>query len=202
MKWISKITIFLLLLVLLTAEDCSDISVGTLQAPSQTTIFENLQKDLESDEPDELVLLEYEKLGIQRLNDFVDYLNIYADSSLDVQFRKQAKQMMDESFISENQLQKIFQKLELWEDTSKTLVIKPDGNFKVNIESIEVNKPFHLVLDSRYLGELQFNLQFINEYNVQDNNCLLQIFAIKTSKQFGNETLNVWKVYLDELSIY
>ena len=90
-----------MLLVLLTAENCSNNNVADRNDQKLNSMFTNIENDFVNDELSEVALSAFEKRAIQKLKDISDYINIYADTSLSVQFRGQAKQMIEADFVME-----------------------------------------------------------------------------------------------------
>lgn len=178
-----------MLLMLLTAEDCGDSYSESQQAElNEMKMFDELQGSFVSDELDAESLLALEKRAIQKLQELIEYLNIYADSNLNVQFRKQALQMIGEAFISEQDLQKFFFKNELVVDSIHQVVFSGDKeSVKFNIEFIQVSKAFKPFQDSSYKGRLT--------YEINSSETFLDVLAIKTTKSFGKEKLDVWELF-------
>ena len=101
MRLFTQILSFLLLLVLLTAEDCagpSESYKAEMKERQISEMYQSIENDFINDELSMKSLDAFEKRAIQKLKDISDYINIYADTSLSVQFRIQAGQMIKESF--------------------------------------------------------------------------------------------------------
>lgn len=180
-----------MLLFLLTAEDCADSRVEPSKADVRIHLFQGIENEFTSDMLSDEALLAFEKRAEQKLVDLIDYLNIYADSGISIEFREQAKQMIGDAFISSSDVQQFYKNLELTEDITKTILLKGDTNlFHTEVTSIDVIQSFQKRSNSEYVGEIQF-VQMIDKNTISQH---LEILAVKTSKNFGNETLIVWKM--------
>ena len=195
MKTVYKIMIYLLLLVLLTAEDCSERGSESQQIKSYgTNMFLELEKDFVAEELEPESLQALEKRAVQKLRDLVDYINIYADSGLNVQFRQQARQMMSEAFVTELDLHTFFIEHEFKEDTfSQVLFILEGKKIHANLESVFVTKPFKITSESNYTGEIGYRLS--NQNKSSENQ--IKIVARKVHKTFGEDSLEVWELFFE-----
>jgi len=206
MRLLTKILSFLMLLVLLTAEDCGNNSGVITKEERLTGVFRNIEDDFAKDELSDEILSAFEKRAIQKLKDITDYINIYADTSLSVQFRSQANQMIQENFYEKGDVNDFYERLELLEDTVNG-VLYHSGNvrtFKTAVDSINISDRLRLKSGSNYIGEIQFSqkIYLINSADTVATNtsqCRLNILAIKTRKNFGDKTEDVWEVYLGEV---
>lgn len=208
MRQLSKILSFLMLLVLLTAETCSDGNVEVTREERLSGMFQNIEDEFVNEELRPETLNAFEIRALQKLNDLTDYLNIYANPDLDKQFRMQAKQMVRESFYSEFDIQNFYMELELVEDTTIQILynssFKNKGFYKTEFDSIIISQNFQRQTFSQYKGELQF-LQ--KEFRITRTDSILirttirysGIIAQKTEKEFGSEIQPVWEVFLGEI---
>ena len=206
MKRILNILSFLLLLVLLTAEDCADNNSEVTIENRLVEIFQEVENDFAQDDLSLENLLAFEKRAVQKLKELADYINIYADSSLPKEFRLQARLMILESFKSEVDMQDYYQNLDLLEDSVLGILFYSDkvGAFKTEIDSINITGSFHKNTFSSYSGKLQFS-QKIFTINSNDtvltniHKCIFEIIVSKTEKQFGNESQNVWTISFTDI---
>jgi hypothetical protein len=211
MRLFTQILSFLLLLVLLTAEDCagpSESYKAEMKERQISEMYQSIENDFINDELSMKSLDAFEKRAIQKLKDISDYINIYADTSLSVQFRIQAGQMIKESFPENTYVQKFFNSFELQEDTVNGFLYHT-GNlqtFRTAIDSVVISDRLTLKSVSNYTGTIQFTQKtvLINSTDTIVSNsfrCRLNIMAIKTRKNFGDKTEDVWEVYLGEIQL-
>ena len=203
MRKFTKILLYIMFLVLLTAEKCSDSRVAAPKEYQMNNTFSDIEKNFANDELSDVVLSAFEKRAVQKLEDISDYINIYADTSLSVQFRAQANQMILDNFLEKMELQIFYENLELQEDTLNTTLYhsKNGHSFKIEIGSIEITNHFLKKSDLSYSGEIQFNLRMevsntLGAIEIKDSQYSVKMLAIKSTKNFGNETEEVWEVYL------
>ena len=206
MRQLFKILSFIILLFLLTAETCGDGRVEITKEERLSGMFQNIEDDFVSDELTFETLNAFEKRAIQKLNDLADYLNIYADTSLSEEFRLQAREMILGSFNSEMDLQTYFKSLDFHEDTVNRILYHSEGvgSFITEINSIYTTDFFHKKTFSSYTGKLQFSqkiFRVILTDTVLTNifNLHLEIIALKSEKEFGNISQDVWEVNLGEI---
>jgi hypothetical protein len=206
MKQLFKIASFLLLLFLLTAEDCSDSTVEVTKEDRMSGMFQNIENEFIEDEPAPETIMAFEKRAVQKLKDLTDFLNIYANANLDKEFRVQAGQMIYESFYLEFDVQKLFKVLELVEDTTAGILYhsKNGETFNTEINLITVSSNFQQQSVSGFKGELRFSQKVFSifpEGTTLRGDFIRQIEILlqKTEKEFGNEIQTVWEVYLGEI---
>ena len=208
MRLVTKILSFLMLLVLLTAEDCGNNSAVVSKEDRLNGVFQNIESDFAKDELSGEILSAFEKRAIQKLKDITDYINIYADTSLSVQFRSQANQMIQENFYEKSDVGDFYKGLELLEDTVNGILYYSGKarTFKTAVDSIVIIERLRLKSNSNYEGEIQFSQKIclINAADtVSANNFQfrLNMMAIKTKKTFGDKTEDVWEVYFGEIKL-
>lgn len=206
MKQLLKILSFLLLLFLLTAEDCTNSNVEVTKEDRMTDMFQDIDDEFVNDELTPEILSAFEKRAIQKLSDLADYLNIYADTSLSKEFRLQAKQMLLESFNSAMDLQAYFKNINLSVDSLNDIIYYSEKavSFDTQINSIVVKENLREQTSSSYIGELSFSQKvYSSTFSKKDNsNSFIlngKMHVIKTEKEFGNETQDVWEVSLGEI---
>lgn len=190
MKAIFKILIYLMLLVLLTAEDCGFGSGESQQVERyESNMFQDLEDNFVSKELNAERLLALENRAVQKLQELFEYLNIYADSSLDVEFREQARQMIREAFTSETNMHQYFLTQGLHEDLENLLLLNSEGKaVKLDVSSVSIGKSFEYT-NSIYKGQLN--------YKFQNSEAILGVKAIKIAKSFGDEKLEVWELFFE-----
>lgn len=190
MKNYFKISAFIALLFLLTAEDCgSGFNEAEQVETAEYKMYSELERGFVADELDDEKLKALEKRAIQKFNELSDYMNIYSDSSLNVQFRKQAGQMMKEAFVSEKEWLIFIESMKLTEAPEQYLLLNAEGELAVlKLKLPAVEKPFmRLAMDYR----AQLNYQF------QDSTKIIGVLATKKTKRFGDEALFVWELFFE-----
>ena len=188
MKHLLKILAFGFLLLLLTAENCG---LGSPEPRNIETIEKRMFKELETgfvrDELDLESLKAMEKRAIQKFFELFEYLNIYANDSLDVQFRKQAREMISAAFDSENEMQGFFTNQNLTENSELHLLLDSLGEpVGFDIEWIGFEKPFDYS-NTGYNGQLK--------YKLHNTHYPLGVSVRKRIKVFGEEKLMVWELF-------
>lgn len=191
MRPIFKIVIYLMLLVLLTAENCGDNYSESQQTDIiETKMYQELEDTFVSEEMDAEHLMALEKRVVQKVRELFDFLNIYANSGLDVQFRKQAKQMISDLFVTRQDLQEFLLKHEYVEDLENSVLLNLEGGtVSFSVESIHLIEPFELNQNSGYTSEVT--------YQFQNSTINLGVSATKTTKYFGKENLDVWELFFE-----
>lgn len=180
-----------MLLMFLTAENCSKNYSESQQAERiEIKIYQELEDNFMSEKMDTEQLKALEKRAVQKVQELVDYLNIYADSGLDVQFRKQARQMISELFVSNQDLQGFMMKHKVMEDVGKSVLLNTEGeSVKFKVGPVHLLAAFNPDENSNYKSRLT--------YQFQNSNISLGVLATKTTKSFGNEKLDVWELFFE-----
>ena len=196
---------FLLLLVLLTAEDCSDSNVEITREDKLSAIFIDIEDEFENDDLAQKTIIALEKRAIQKLQDLADYTNVYADSSLSLSFRKQARTMIRGIFLTEIDVRDFYKELDLFEDSVNTIVrysnLEDSSSYYTKFDSIIVSENLRKKANSNYYGELSFS-QKVHRITTHDTTLVgsfhrtSQIRVLKTEKEFGNKIQDVWELYL------
>lgn len=188
-----------MLLILLTAEDCSNhYSESQLAEQSEMVLFDQLQNNFMADELDAESLQALELRATQKFFELVEYMNLYSDSSLNTQFRNQLKQLIQDAFISEQDLQSFFTELNLKEDSNNLLLSSSDGNvIHAHVESVIPTTGFDLTSQGNYKIELLY--RFSSKGEITQGK--IQTVAKKIPKKFGKNTLDVWKLFFIPITL-
>jgi len=208
MRLLINILSLLMLLVLLSAENCSGPGANYKEEYREKQIsdaYQSIENEFIKDELSIEDLNAFEKRATQKLQDISDYINIYADTSLSLEFRRHAKQMIQENFSEKDDLTIFYKNLEIAEDTVNTVLnyIKYGESFKTEFSSFEIIKHFQKESDLKYSGEIQFTQRI--SFLIQSDTVVvsfqrrINILAVKTEKNFGSETQEVWEVYFGEI---
>lgn len=193
-KWF-KIGSFLLLFTLLTAEDCSYGTAELSYEERQTAMFNRIESEFEKEQLGEQDLKAFENRSLQMFSDLIDYVNVLADTSLSNEFRNQSQEMLSDLFVTENELDSFLGIYNLNKDENDSRINFKGGNpVTFKIISCAVFDHLSLQSDLSYSGSIKFNISAnVPGFVWQEN--LLEIQLQKIPKQFGEETLEVWKVF-------
>ncbi len=198
-----------LLYLLLSSESCNSRQDSAASQDAELTKdLSVLKSEFESDELSEKSLHAFEIKAKQKLVDFSDYLNIYAVRPTDESFRNQARQMIQNLFVSEKV--RINNRL-LNEPDRNDLTVNDFLNEKfgydflnLKFDSIRISQPLHLKNGLNYSGSLKFSR--ILKANTSADTLMtsparmeVEIFVSKVKKAFGNDTLQVWNVSLGNI---
>jgi hypothetical protein len=152
----------------------------------------------------------FEQRAIQKLQDLKDYFEILSDSTIEQTFKKQALDMARGLFASgDNTI--TFKLLENQEITalkvdSFFISLQNDkyGVLTLQIYNVSVTNSIKKLDDAEYKGAIKFRL-FVFEKQVNTKTLLnktnmqCDIIAKKVKKKFGNETKQVWEVFLGNI---
>ncbi len=207
-----KIAILILVIFVIYAPSCVDEDARAMRDDDILTEARNdVRVEFETDYLSEVSLFAYESTAKQKLSDFIDYLHILADTSLNMSFRLKAGEMIQSTFLSKNVNVQLCQpgdkqpkKLDIQKLVEKGL--KNELSFRdFSIGTIHVMLPLQRAGDVVYKGSLSFSKNFIipdpsgQKSNSISNNA--DIFLIKEDKIFGTDTLRVWSVKLGEILV-
>ncbi|MEN8118531.1 MAG: hypothetical protein ABFS16_16225 [Bacteroidota bacterium] len=191
-----KILSLIMLLFLLTAEDCADNGELSREA-EMTEMFNKIESEFRSDEPESELLDAFEKRAIQILVDLNDYLSLYSQKDIAPEFRKQANHLINGFFVKESDVQDFYKILNLKEDTVNSLLLYPEQIWTTTFDSVLISNRLVKNDNTTYLGEISFTQKeysdsvLINSFNRQ-----MELVLMKAEKQFGSKTEEVWEVYL------
>ncbi|MDX1283876.1 MAG: hypothetical protein R3182_02645 [Draconibacterium sp.] len=177
MKQFVKILTYLFLLVLLTAEDCGNSTPEPSPSEIRVSLYQTMEDEFTTDQLSEVQLAAFEKRAEQKLIDLFELINMYSDTSLNVQFRQQARQTIANAFISETDFEEFLGSLI---NTSK--------------ESVNLSRSLQLDFATQYSG----GISFIYTQGEETLTGEMKVVLKKVSKQFGNSELEVWDVYFSE----
>ncbi len=206
MKQLLKIGSFLLLLFLLTAEDCSEQTAELSYEERKTAMFQDIENDFAENELMPEVLSAFEKRSIQKLKDISDFINIYADSAFSEPFREQGRIMIEQNFQNHRNVQTFYTNFGFNEDSVKSILYsnQKQGIVKVKIGSVVISEHLKLESDSKYFGKIHFVIELFTSTNVNNKIIIgkypaqIEILATKVDKYFGDKRENVWEIFLGE----
>ena len=175
-----------------------------------TRIKDSIKNEFESEDLTKATLQAFEMKATEKLVDFSDYINLYADHAMDDTLKNQVGEMISELFVSGDVTIKMMLSPETNEKGMKLSEFlmtdfTPDyDSIDFHVSSIEVLKPLRSKDDLCYSGILGFSLA-INGFsssvvNFKQTEALkIEMMVIKVEKTFGADTLNVWKVFLGNM---
>ena len=205
-----KISIIILVLFVIYAPSCVDEQAEAMREEAILVEVKNdIRAEFETDYLSEASLFAYETTAKQKLSDFVDYLHILTDSSLDVYFRAKAGEMIKSTFLSENvTLQLAQHKKEPAGENNVHRLINNGLENKLSlppfsIGSIIIDEPLHRNGNTSYTGTLTFSQNFtLPGQPGQILNSVSRsadVYLINEDKIFGADTLKIWSVRLGEI---
>jgi len=211
MKWLRYIWILLLVWHVCTARTCNEDEEVAARREEQSAkqLIQSVENVFTSDTLSDDFLRAYEITAINKLNDFADYLKIISDTTLELKFRQHAAELTRNLFMP------IEIKLKNWSKAYPEPGLYTLGNLLehslskgiscwLQPQQINVSTPFILKNDSTFSGALNFKQDriYLNNQEISESvsgELIIDIYLIKQSKQFGDEKLNVWKVYLGDI---
>lgn len=173
-------------------------------------IKDSIKGEFESDDLTKKTLRAFEVKAEEKLVDFIDYLNLYADQAMDETLKNQVRQMISELFVSEDIRIKMRLSPEANEkglNLNELLMTDFARNYDsvvFRVDSIAVFKPLRPEDEISYSGILEFQ-QTVKSYSSSGNiftnarKARIEIQALKVEKSFGSDTLQIWKVFLGNL---
>jgi hypothetical protein len=162
-----------------------------------------------SDSISDHLLRGYEVTAVEKLIDFADYIKIIADTTLDLRFRQQATQLVRDLFISDeielSHLSNAYPGKDI--NTLKQLLtfsLSEGIPYWTKPIQIDINKPFSVLNDSTFTGNLSFNylsIYFISQdtLDMPSGTMLIEIYLMKKTRSFGKDQFRVWEVYLGDI---
>lgn len=192
-----------MLLFLLTAEDCGNINKQAPREEKQVDVFQVLESEFLNDDLSSDELQAFEIRAVQKLNDLIDYLNVYADTALASEFRIQSKNMIEKVFYKKDDFGNYLQILSFVEDSVKSKLNYLDEtiNLRTEIDSVRIIQPLQKKNNSLYSGEVQFYQSIYKTDNsdkviIKSGRQNLKMVVVKSEKQFGEKTQLVWEIFL------
>ena len=206
-KFIHIAVLFLIYIVLCGKSCREDDSSALFREKEVQAEKEFIRDEFEADWLDEASRHAYELTAIQKLGDLADYMNVLGDQSLDHAFREKAGDMILGLFASGDAT--VWEGSEQEAMTVREMVEKGNRNditlTGVRFDSIMVSRPLQQTGHGQYHGSLAGyrcatihqgtdTLQEIQPVEVE-------VLVNRNSKTFGPDTLDVWEVFLGNLSV-
>lgn len=155
---------------------------------------ERLEAQFTSERISTYELEAFEIRAQQKLQDFSDYMNLIADSTLDSTFREQAIRQALALFVSNNTPVAVHPKKETVEDLLHHLRYSGES-WNYTIQSIEILHRLRPTMGQQYRGVLSFQ-QTLSQENGPAITRQANILVKKVEKTFGEKREWVWEVFL------
>lgn len=207
MSRLLKISVLILLLFTICAPTCvDDHDAANREMLIVDEAKNEIRAEFETETLNEASLIAFEEAAKQKLSDLADYLNVIADTSLNLAFRKKAGEMIRSTFINENVSLQIFKpesKPDVGINVSQLIKLGLEDEILLpfyTVDSMDIKTHLQKVQHDSYEGMLNFRQYFLDVSLSNKNDvCILrqaEIFVQKEIKVFGSDTLKVWNVCL------
>jgi len=206
------IFVAILAYLLLCSKSCgSDEKDDAVRQEAELTkTKESIKNEFKSDDLSKKSLRAFEVKAKQKLVDFSDFLDIYSDKLMDGSFKKHARQMIMDLFISDSvRINNLLSN----ENDEKNIPISEFlssdlaagyNSMNFTFDSIKVAEPLRRIDDFNYKGRLSFSRR-LKTHSASDTLFTgpkameADIMVSKVYKQFGTDTLQIWSVFLGEI---
>lgn len=212
MRKLFQAGVILFVYMLFGALSCNDHEQGSAGRKQKAldSAMDSLRESFGSDHLSAASLEAFEVSASQKLSDFADYLRILGDTTLNPSFKEKAKEMVRDLFLSENVSFRLVKGVKAKEEVLTLKQLLSAGVDQIVLssnlifDSVKVRQHFQRADDTTYTGLLNFTLRYTGASSSgKEITCItgnvIDIFIIKRKKIFGNDTLNVWKVYLGDM---
>jgi len=211
MKSLSYIFILILIYLICSAKGCTDdVNMRELNEEKNIMILkDSVRSVFETDSLSDMFINAYEETARHKLIDFSDYMKVASDTSLDIEFRKQAAEMISKIFVSKKA------DIEKWGKINTKSGIKTlEQLLEINLSKgmafwvepfqINVRTPLTILNDSTLVGSLSFYQRRIPFYDhftsdTDDKVSMIDIYLLKKPKSFNNQQLRIWEVFLGDI---
>lgn len=201
-----KLSSILLWTVLLMASGCATAyregSADEALAEAVPTEAE-LDDQLTSDQLSEAQLSAFEIRAQQKLRDFVDYLNIIGNPSLDSTFRAEAARQAEQMFVSPQTVVVLRVDHESEALSVRYLLrelVRTSTADSLTIAALTVLQPLAPSSEpNQYQGRLSLRLAEAGGSNTELGDYQANVIVKKAEKSFGEEIEAVWDVFLGDL---
>jgi hypothetical protein len=210
MKRLLNILFVLCLYLILCSKSCSDDTGQVLKQEEEVSAAkDSIRSEFEAGYLSEEARFASEIKAVQELKDFADYIKIYTNNSVDSLFREKAREMIRNIFISDD-ARLSFGIVKNKKVKSFTLGKFLEKGFRevtsadVVFDSITVWQPLQKTGTESYTGALRGS-QKVTFYAGKDTIAFLpgvitvEMFATRTVKIFGTDTMHVWSVSLGNM---
>ena len=174
MKQGIKILTYLMLLFLLTAEDCGNSLPSPSPAEVRLNKFQRIEDEFTSDWLSDGQLIAFEERAEQKLFELFDLIAISSDTSLDTLFRQEARKSINDSFITNANVDGFL-----------------NAHTGISIKSVAISSSFQFNSNSKYAGKIAYKYEFRGEIIIREMPMVLE----KSTKRFGDSSLEVWEIF-------
>ncbi|MBN1198542.1 MAG: hypothetical protein JXA23_04250 [Bacteroidales bacterium] len=178
----------LLAFILFSAKSCDENQQASREQDKEALIdvMDRVKNGFQADSLDEEILDAFTQKAKQKLKDYSEYMNIVTDSSSDSAFRMQALSMTHALFYRSMGPSEFF------------------PGQQITIDSIWLIESMHLSEERIYKGIIGFREKIIQKTEQDSVPGFIslkkaEILGVKSSKEFGNDTLQIWQVYLGKI---
>ena len=205
-------SLLLLAFFIFSAEKCgtSEGQIVLEQKEITSKRFDSIEKVLATDHLNKEARLAFEEKAKIKLKDLGDYFSIYANSELDSSFRNITRNLIEKLFLDTKRFWNIkldyiemARDLQLYECLENVNEL-PFTSIDLRIDSIRTVQALNRSGEEKYQGVLAFT-QSINAYLENDTVLieagpkLVDFFVIRIKMELGDESLQVWKVFLGDI---
>lgn len=177
--------------------------IGQSAGIERPSAYDKLEQKFEVEEVSTQQLDAFEEKGMEKLNEFISYINLIADKDMDALFKEQAITMATDLFLSEEAV------IKSYNPTTKKFESNPLKNYLQNllsadhplqVLSIEEIKTLDNAESDSYKWRLNFN-QSISQGTEKLPKLVITMNVVlkKKIKYFGEEKKEVWEVLLSDM---
>ena len=199
--------------IFLSVDSCNSSreEIDREEAERINGIMSTIEKTLEADTISEEALMAFQKKAIGKLQEFGDYLSVYADPSLDSQLRQNTGLILKNLFVSDETFASVNKKaFSQTPMNSLNSILEELDNMKkdkviFSIDSIQMTNSFEMFNDSIYTGNMEY-LETIGSIMEGDTNVIRRsfkqcdVYIVKTTKAYEGHRQKAWKVFLGILN--
>lgn len=210
MKRLFNILIIIVVYMIFCGKSCEDDSKRINRQSHRASLAkDSIRHDFETDLLTEEARYASGVNAMQKLNDLADYMEIYADRSLEPAFREKAGEMIKKMFRSPDN--HLFlgpvRKEKMAQITLEEFLKKGFGDdyirVKINFDSVKVIEPLVISGERNYSGKMSA-YQSVIGFTVTDSllipvrPVIIDFFSTSQAKLFGRDTLIVRVVSLGD----
>ena len=148
----------------------------------------------------------FKERGNQKLNDFVEHLNLLADIKLEQAIRESIVQSALQFFNNQESLIKTIvadkvTQSETIADYLNRLLKDKKNTTTFTVEQLPQNSSMQKDDNGDWFWDIQFQLLPTKATNGSAFFASVTIFLIKTEKKFGSQTKSIWQVFLGDITL-
>ena len=197
------------LYLLTTAKSCNDNEQWeqNREVAQAGAARDSIARVMEGDTLSAATLRAYEKMALNKLTDFGDYLKILRDPATAEPFKEQTRKMIRNMFVSGQAQFSISgntrQKIVTLEQLLAPARADTQEIFAFSFDSARIGKPLEFAGKSAYSGTLRFFFSHPGYDQLSDSRPGLTQGTVgfsvaKRTKTFGNDSIVLWVVLLGE----